>query len=261
MLSALAALKLRLAHSRDRSAQRIASLPRVGGLASIPSRAGDLAEVLGHILPQVDRLHLFLHGYAEVPPEAVHPRIQVCLAPVDTPYRASGKFYGLARETEPCVYFGFDDDIRYHAGHVDRLVAALIRYGERTVVGLYGSSYRKQPLSFLDRHRTYRFQRGYALARRVDLLGTGTIGFLTEHLSFDPTTWPYGDMDDIMVAIEAQKRGMPRVCIARPKSSITPIAERQPDSLWSRTLEDPTRQTAQLAVLLELSRRRLDIAG
>lgn len=261
MFPALAALKLRLANRFERSKSNISGLPRVGGLASIPSRAADLAEVLGHILPQLDRLHLFLHGYREVPPEAVHPKIQVCLAPADTPYRASGKLYGLSREPGPCVYVCFDDDIRYLAGHVDRLVSALERYGAHTLVGLHGSTYRDQALSFLDRHRVYQFHRGYALSRVVDVLGTGTVAFVNEHLSVDPTAWLHGDMDDIMLAIEAEKRGMPRVCVARPKSSITPIAERQPDSLWSRTLEDSTRQTEQLAVLLELSRRHLHATG
>ena len=261
MFPALAALKLRITHSLKPSAGSIAGLPRVGGLASIPTRASDLAEVLGHILPQVDRLHLFLHGYPAVPAAADHPKILVHLAPADTPYRASGKFYGLTREPDPCIYFGFDDDIRYFKGHVDRLVAALGRYGGNTIVGLHGTSYRGEPVNFLRRHRVYRFQRGYALARTVDILGTGTVGFLTEHLRFDPTLWPHGDMDDIMVAIEAERRGMPRIVIGRPRRSIMPIAERQPDSLWQRTLEDSSRQTEQLKVLLALADARAETPG
>lgn len=256
MFPVLAALKLRLANRFSASRSDIASLPRIGGLASIPSRAADLAEVLGHIVPQVDRLHLFLHGYPEIPAAAVHPKIVVYLAPLDTPYRASGKFYGLTREPAPCLYFCFDDDIRYHDGYVERLAAAVQSYGGNAIVGLHGNLYGAQPVSFLKPLKTYRFQRGFALSRQVDVLGTGTVAFSSEKLRLDPISWTYGDMDDIMVAIAAERQGVPRIVIARPRRSVTPIAEKQPDSLYLRALSDASRQDEQLKILRDLYRPR-----
>jgi hypothetical protein len=255
MFSALLALKLQLANTFSPARSAISRLPRIGGLASIPSRAADLEEVLSHILPQVERLHLFLHGYPEIPAAAAHPKIVAYLASADTPYRSSGKFYGLTRETEPCLYFCFDDDIRYHKGHVERLVAALRRYGGNVIVGLHGNKYR-QPVNFVQADKTYRFQRGYALPHQVDVLGTGTVGFCSENLRLDPTTWPYGDMDDIMVAIAAERQGLRRIAIARPRHSVTPISEKQADSLWVRALGDSSRQDEQLNILLGLSGAR-----
>lgn len=252
----IAALRLR---RQLRSTPPVADfdhLPRVGGMASIPTRAANLPAVLAEVLPQLDRLHLFLHGYDEVPEAARHPKVHAYPAPKSHPYRASGKFYGLSQETAPCLYFGFDDDILYHAGHVDRLVRGLRRYRGRAIVGIHGVRWRSPDATFRTLRRSYFFERGIVLDHVVDLLGTGTVGFVSSEIPIDPPNWAHGDMDDLFFAIEAERRHLPRLALARPTRSIAAISTNQDDSIWRATTRDDTRQTAQLHVLLELMGKR-----
>jgi hypothetical protein len=250
----IAATKMRLAaFGSDRRAQlRLSTLPRIGGLASIPSRADDIAVVLSRIVPQVERLYLFLHGYTEVPAAARHPRVVPILAPPDTPYRASGKFYGLKQQTMPCLYFCFDDDILYPDDYVQRMTAGILRYGGKALVGIHGTDYPGPGTRYTRDRRGFHFRRRLSFDRLVDELGCGTLAFASTLIDVDPRRWPYGDMDDLMLAIEAQRQGIPRIAISRRRHSLMPIHEAQPDSLWVRTVADDSRQSAQLAELHQL---------
>jgi hypothetical protein len=231
-------------------------LPKVGGMASIPTRAHNLPAVLAEVLPQVERLHLFLHGYTEIPDSVRLPKVIPYLAPKSHPYRASGKFYGLAQETAPCIYVGFDDDILYRAGHVARLLRALRRYRGRAIVGVHGIRYLSADATFRTRRRSYFFERALLLDHQVDVLGTGTVAFVSSQYSIDPPAWPHGDMDDLMAAQQAELLGLPRIAIARPARSIQSIETNQDDSLWRVALNDNTRHTEQLHILLELMGKR-----
>jgi hypothetical protein len=237
--------------------QQLSRLSVVGGLGSIPSRAGSLPRVLDTILPQVERLHLFLHGYESVPPEVIRPGVIVHLAPASDPYRTAGKFFGLAQEPQPCIYCTFDDDILYGDGHVARLRAALIRYSGRALVGIHSASFRPSTGSYLHRQVTRHFTRGLWVDQLADEIGTGTGAFVSSVLPVDPTTWPHGFMDDLMMAIEAEARGVPRVAVARPRGSLTALGRHQPDSIYAKVRQDDSAQTEQMQRLLHLTRRNL----
>lgn len=241
--------------SGRRDGLRLATLPRIGGMSSIPTRAGDLEQVLARIVPQVERLYLFLHGYDEIPTAARHSRIVPILAPADTPFRASGKFHGLLQQTSPCLYFCFDDDILYPPDHVARLTKAILRYRGRAFVGVHGTSY-FAPVARYTRDRTVRhFASRLRFDRVFDELGSGTVAFPSGLMSFDPRRWPHGDMDDLMLAIEAERHGIPRIAIHRRRRWLTPLRESQPDSLWIRALADDSRHSAQLVELQTLMGR------
>ena len=256
MSTALAAFLVRMQLLFTPPVTDLANLPKVGGMASIPTRAENLPAVLAEVMPQVDRLHLFLHGYDAVPEATNHPRIITYLAPKSHPYRASGKFYGLSQETAPCLFIGFDDDILYHAGHVERLIRAIKRYRGRAVVGVHGARYLSPDATFRTHRRSYFFERGFINDRVVDVLGTGTVAFVSSMLPIDPPSWPYGNMDDIMLAMEAERRHMPRILVARRKKSISAIATAQDDSLWRAAVNDDTLHTQQIRLLLEIIGKR-----
>lgn len=248
-------MRLAAARRSDRRERlRLITLPRIGGMASIPSRAGDLEQVLARIVPQVERLHLFLHGYDAIPAAARHSRIVPVLAPLDTPWRASGKFHGLS-QSGPCLYFCFDDDILYPADHVVRLTKAILRYGGRALVGVHATDYPVPGGSYASDRKGHVFFKRRLFDRRTDELGCGTLALPSQLISFDPRRWPHGDMDDLMLAIEAERQGVPRVAIRRPRHWLVPIRQNQPDSLWFRTVADDSRQSVQLAELHRLMGR------
>ena len=235
--------------SGRRAQLRLATLPRIGGMASIPTRADDLEQVLARIVPQVERLYLFLHGYDAIPAAARHPRIVPVVAPVDTPLRASGKFYGLLQQTGPCLYFCFDDDILYPPDYVARMTAAIRRYGGLAFVGVHGTSYPGSRTSYTLDRKGRHFASRLRLDRVIDELGSGTVAFPSQLLDIDPRRWPHGDMDDLMLAIEAERHKISRIAIRRRRRWLVPLRQEQPDSLWVRTLADDSRQSVQLAEL------------
>lgn len=255
--AALSALHLRLTGAfADRATRRtLETLPTVGGLASIPSRAANLPRILDELLPQLDHLHLFLHGYDAIPDGVERPGVAVTLAAVDHPYRGSGKFFGLAGEAPPCLYFGFDDDILYRPGHVRRLRAALLRYAGSAVVGLHGATFLDPLAPYTEQRRVYHFPSALLADEVVDQLGAGTCAFVSSRLPLDPPAWPHGDMDDLMVAIEAERLGLKRIAVRRPRNSAVPLQSNEPDSLWEKAKLDDSRQTQQLRTLMRLMGR------
>lgn len=234
---------------------RLATLPRIGGMASIPTRAGDLEQVLDRIVPQLERLYLFLHGYEAIPAVARHSRIVPVLAPADSAFRASGKFYGLLQQTGPCLYFCFDDDILYPPDYVARMTSAIVRYGGRALVGVHGTDYPDTGTSYAHDRKSRHFARRLRLDRVIDELGCGTVAFSSELLSIDPRRWPHGDMEDLMLAIDAERNGIDRIAVRRGRHWLVPLHQHQPDSLWVRTLADDSRQSAELVELKTLMGR------
>lgn len=253
----IAALRLRWQRFFTTPVADFARLPKVGGMGTMPSRAAGLPAALAEILPQVDRLHLFLHGYDTIPDIARHPKILPYLAPREHPFRAAGKYYGLQFEQQqPCVYIGFDDDILYRAGHVARLTRALVRYRGRVVVGIHGSRYLSPDATFRTHRRSYFFERLLLWDYIVDVVGTGTCAFISTELPMFPPDWRWGDMVDLMTATEAEQRHMPRVIVARPARSIVAIEVNQADSLSVAAARDDSRRTEQLRTLLTLMGKR-----
>jgi hypothetical protein len=121
----------------------------------------------------------------------------------------------------------------------------------KAVVGFQASLFSTPHLSYARDRSILHFGRMNYVDHSVDELGTGTIGFCTEYLKFHPRDWPYHDMADLMVAIEAVKQQVPKIVIRRPDSFLKPLEENQADSIQSRLVKDDTRQTAIMRNALE----------
>ena len=81
-----------------------------GGVASVPERREALRQAMQSMLPQVDRMFVFLNDYPDVPDYLIHPNIEVFRSQEHGVRGAGGKFYGLTR-VKRGFYFSFDDDI------------------------------------------------------------------------------------------------------------------------------------------------------
>ena len=62
-------------------------------------------------------------------------------------------------------------------------------------------------------------------------------------------------MDDLMLSVEAERLGMPRVALARPRGYLNAITCDQPDSIWVKTQRDDRRHTRQMIELIALEQR------
>ena len=224
---------------------------RIGGMATMPSRAHTARAAVEAVLPQLDRLYLYLDRHAAVPewlPQS--PKVVPLLPARHGSVAGDGKFLGLELHAEPCLFFCFDDDILYPPDYVEWMAAALRRHAFRAVVGVHGQVFRAPHLSYLRDHFVMHFGAACPLDSHVDELGTGTIAFYSEGVRLHPRRWLHHDMADLMVAIEAVRQEVPRIAVRRPKDFLRPLEENQADSIYRKLQGDDRRQTAIMRAAL-----------
>jgi hypothetical protein len=225
-------------------------LPCVATIATIPSRQATFAQVLSVIAPQVDRVFVYLDGFDEVPALlAEYPHVTV-IRSEDERLRAAGRFLCLLHLSEPTVVVSVDDDIHYPPDYVQRLRRALDEAGGDAVVGVHGTRFTPPFRNYVRDGKTLWFARRLWRTARVDQLGAGTVAFRTDRLLFDVRQWHAFRCDDIMLAGEAKKRGLPLLCIPRRTSWMRSIGEYQTHSLWREIQQDPAEETALMRQLL-----------
>lgn len=228
-------------------------LPRVASIATMPGRAVSFEKVLAAIHQQVDHTFVYLDGFAEVPEFLrSYGRISIRRAEQLGNLHASSRFLCLQELRAPAMVFTVDDDIAYPPDYVEVLSRTLAKTGGKALIGVHGRIYLPPHRSYVQDATCVHFKNESKWDRHVHELGCGTLAFLSTGMDIDPRTWSRVDMDDIMIAIEAQKRGFPRIAIARPGSWLKPYAENQDDSLWVRTQKDDTAQSEAMRTLLSL---------
>jgi hypothetical protein len=231
----------------------IGSMRRVASIATMASRLETFQKVLPVIHAQVDHVFIYLDGYDATPDFLKRfDRISVYRAEEVGNLHVCSRFLCLQELAAPTVVVTIDDDIIYPADYVSRLTAALQRLDGKAVVGVHGRI-------FIPPHESYvrdAYWLGYstALAQpcHVHELGTGTCGFISSNLDVDPRKWDRHNMNDITVAIEAQRRGLPRIAVARTAGWLKPYAQAQPDSIWRKTMRDDSEQSRRMRALLTL---------
>lgn len=222
-------------------------LPRIGGMATMPSRINSLRVALPQILSQIDVLHLYFDKYNEVPPEfASNPKIISLLPEEDQNLGCAGKFQGLKIYSEPCLYFCFDDDIIYPIGYVKHLEIALRRHHYRALVGVHGCVYKFPITSYVRDRSILHFRAGLNFEVLVDELGTGTLAFHSRCIQINHDRWLYPNKSDLNIMLEAVRQKVPRICVRRGPNYLQPIAEGQPDSLFRQSLNNDSTETAML---------------
>lgn len=232
----------------------------LAGMATMPSRSETAPQAIASILPQVDRLWLFLDGFDEVPEYARDERIRVLRSGDLGDLRANGKFAALVLDEEPFTFFGADDDIEYPADYCARLASELDRFGD-VVVGVHAGVLR-EPLSSYSADLKVLHRRSDQLrAVGVDLLGSDSLAFRTTTLRFDVRAWPDVNMVDLSFALETRRRGTPLVMVPRGPHWLRALDENQADSIWAGVLRDDSRQTELARDLVSLPRPHLPRVG
>ena len=226
-------------------------MPRVGSIATMPSRLGTFTQVLEAISGQLDLVHVFLDTCETVPSCLLNNRkIIVSRSQELGDFKAAGRYLVQERLPSPSVMVFFDDDIIYPCDYVARLVDALVYFSGRAVVGVHGRNFIPPYESYVRDATCFPFSEALERNTPVDELGSGTCAFLSDVMKFDVRNWTQFDATDILLATEAKSLGLPRICIARRSGWLAPYAQSQPDSLWLRKKRDPTRYASLIRILM-----------
>lgn len=196
--------------------------PEEGICASLASVAGREAMVVDAVLslyPFVDKVRVYLNGYAEVPEGLKLPRVEVVRSQQYGDDGDAGKFFWVEDARYPLNLI-CDDDLIFPPDYVAQMVAALRRYGNRAVVGVHGVLLKQPTPSYYD--EKFRHVRRYPHANREDyqvhVLGTGAVLYDRRTLTLRRRDFQYRNMADIWLMEQCQKQQVPAICIARPRN-------------------------------------------
>ena len=194
----------------------------LGFMASFPPRRDTLEVSVASILPQVDRLFIYLNGYDHVPGFLEHEKIVAVPAHDLEDLRDVGKLYCMP-EAPQGFYLTLDDDIFYPANYSENLVAAAERYGRRALVGVHGVILDQSDRRYFTRGRmVHCFWKELESDVPVNVVGTGTMCFHSSTISLKANGMPKG-MLDIGVALSARQAMVPMVVVAREESWLQPL--------------------------------------
>jgi hypothetical protein len=235
-------------HQRDISGA-IGKMPKVATIATLASRLETFRKVLPVIHAQVDHVYVYLDGYS-VPPDFLERFDRVTIRQAEL--HASSRFLCLEELSAPTVVIIVDDDIVYPQDYVHRLVNVLQGFDGHAIVGVHGRLFIPPHRSYIKNAATFHFTEGLAPGGHVHELGIGTCAFLSSVFNVNPREWDRHDMDDIVVATEAQRRGLPRIAVARAAGWLMAQTEPQSDSLWAKAVIDDSEHSRRMRALLSL---------
>lgn len=219
-------------------------LPRIGGIATMPTRDDTFRKVIVRILPQLDRLYVYFDKFESIPDYVSQYSRIVPLLPQDHGnVQGDGKFVGCKFIDQPSLYFCFDDDISYPMGYVEIMASALERHDFKAIAGFHGARFVPPYESYLRDKAVVHFRSGCKTDVPVDVVGTGTIAFHTDCFTPDPTKWQSHKMADLLVAMEAARKDVPRILVRRSFGTLYPLKENQDDSLYRQLLNDESEET------------------
>ncbi|WP_159677773.1 glycosyltransferase family A protein [Luteimonas sp. 9C] len=193
-------------------------------MATYPPREEKLRVVVAALLPQVDSINIYLNGYDEVPAFLKHSRINAVINGPDL--RDNGKFH-FTKDVPDGFCFTVDDDIAYPPDYVQSLIRKVEFYERKAIVGLHGTVYAKPIRSFFRGRTLLHFEESLATDTVVNQLGTGTVAFHTDLLRPELKWFETTGMADVWLALEARRRRIPLVAIAREAHWLLPIGSEE----------------------------------
>lgn len=202
----------------------------VAGLATVAGNEQALRAAVMSLLPQVDRLHVWLNHHESVPAFLQrHAKIRTHLDPDGRRYGDAGKFWGVAQSPD-AVYLSCDDDIVYPPDYAKRMVEALARIRGRGAVGVHGALVLQPSRGYyVDGARTvFHFEQALLRERRAHVLGTATCAIHTAVLPLTLDDFERPNMADIWLARRLQREGLPALVVSRPAKWLQAVEVQRP---------------------------------
>lgn len=182
----------------------------VASLCSIPSRVESLKDTVKSILPNVDRLHVFLNNYDFVPDFLNDNKIIVARSQDYGDYGASNKFF-WSDKIYNCYHFVCDDDLIYTQEYFKIMKNAIDKSQRKNIYSFLGAilfdkekftDYYKSKISF--HMRTKRLEE-----IPVHICGTGVLAYHTSSIIVSINDFKYKNMADIWFGVIGQKQKVP----------------------------------------------------
>lgn len=204
-------------------------------MANIPSRKEALQRVVDSILPQVDKLNIYLNYPKNEPSPNLKKDPKLTLVHAgenDLPdLGCNGKFYKI-EQTENGYIFTIDDDLLYPPDYVQNLCKKIEKYNRQVVVGLHGGILPKRVKNYSKERNLIHCSRPLLKDIPVNILGTGVSAFHKSTIKITLDDFKSKKRGDMWFAIKAQKEKVPLVCVGREFGISKEFV--YPGSIWSQ---------------------------
>lgn len=193
-------------------------------LSTVGWREKSLEVVVENILPQVDRLNVFLQYYRTVPSFLNHPKITIAIGNDYPDVLALGdaaKFFWA--DHVKGFHFIIDDDIVYPPNYVAYCISKIEQYGRKAVVGIYGYTFKEPFKDFIKDRVGYPFMKALENDTAAHALGTGTVIYHTDTIRVSIKDFLRKSMADLWFAILGQKQKVPFIVLQRPKDYLISV--------------------------------------
>lgn len=232
----------------------------IASMATCRRRMDVLHQALDTLVPQVDRLYVYLNDFkqSELPASAKYDNVIYFDAPLGD-ISDNGKIYPL-HLTEPysfrSVYkdayvFTVDDDVLYPRDYVTRMILKIEEEKRQAVFGVHCVWLQKNQTRYYEGRRVRSFYRDLPTDANVHVLGTGTTAWhhsLLPHLTVQ--SFPVPGMADIWLAVDAVHRNIPLKCVGREHSWLQHIETN--NSIWTDHSKGGRSDRVQTEALKEL---------
>lgn len=181
-------------------------------LASFAERRAPMLQAVQSLLPQVDRVQVYLNDYPDVPQALVEdPRVRVYRSQNEIgDLNDAGKFY---RPPQEGFHLVCDDDLIYPPDFAGRMTAGA--QAHQGVVGLHGVTIHPTPISSYYRDRDVVHGLAHTLEEPMPchLVATCSMCYHTDLIRFTIADFPAPAMADIWAGRKCQREGVPVVCL------------------------------------------------
>lgn len=189
----------------------------VAGMATVAGNEVALRATVMSLLPQVDRIYVYLNGFTEAPRFiAEHPKIGHFIDTDGSRYGDAGKFWGL-EQVKDAIYISCDDDIIYPDDFVTRMVGELAQLRGRAVVSVHGSIILQPSRGYYKEHSraVFHYERALMRRRRVHVAATGTSAFHSSIVKVTLADFRHRNMADIWLTEYLHRQGIPSYVVPR----------------------------------------------
>ena len=142
------------------------------------------------------------------------PQVQDMKVSKDSAMGDAAKFNGKMQG----YYFAFDDDLFYPDNYVETMLSKLKEYDNKIIITCQGRVVDYQPIQSYYKSGWTKYSCLSELTedKWVHIPGSGVCAFHTDYFKPDLSEFKNGFMADIWLAIQAQKKQIPILCIAHP---------------------------------------------
>lgn len=191
-------------------------------MATFPTRELIIAEAVESLLPQVDKLVIWVNGEMELPQICYHKKVELYWGKdvLGFDLGCAGKF-AFAFEWDGYI-FTVDDDIIYPSDYVERSIAKIEEYERKCVLSWHGRQ-TSLPItvyrSAKDMIKNCSFQQTVAEDTECHIIGTGVMFFHTSTIvpKYDVMEMKHTNVSDIHFAQSMDMRGIKTIVAAHDR--------------------------------------------